>query len=220
MKRSTNIIIGLVLVAIGVVIGLKELNIININIFFKGWWTLFIIIPSLISLINDDDKFTSLTILTIGIILLIGANNIINIDTVISLIFPVCIIFLGLYLIFKSSKNNKFKEKFKNTKCNRDHVAVFSADKFVSGKDFESCNCLSIFGGVDLDLREAVIKDDVIIKSVNIFGSSDIRVPKDVNVEVNSTSIFGGVDNKIKNQDKKPTIYVECVCIFGGMDIK
>jgi predicted membrane protein len=220
MKRSTNIIIGLVLIAMGIIIGLRELDIVNINVFFKGWWTLFIIIPSLISLINDDDKYTSLTILTIGILLLLGARDIIDINTAVSLIFPVCIIFLGLYLVFKSSRKNKYKEKFKDTKCNRDHIAVFASDKFVSGKDFESCNCLSLFGGVDLDLREAVIKDDVIIKSVNIFGSSDIRVPKDVNVEVNSASIFGGVDNKVINKDKKPTIYVESVCIFGGMDIK
>ncbi len=220
MKKSTNIIVGLVLVAIGIIIGLKELDIINVNVFFKGWWTLFIIIPSLISLVNDDDKFTSLTILTIGILLLLGTRGVIDFDTVLSLIFPVCIIFFGLYLIFKSSKNNKFREKFKKTTCDKDYIAIFSGQKYVSGKEFKSCNCLSIFGGVDLDLREAVIKDDVIIKSVNIFGSNDIRVPDDVNVEINSISLFGGIDNKVKNQDKKPTIYIESVCIFGGMDIK
>jgi len=37
-------------------IGLNALNITDINFFFTGWWTLFIIIPSLIGLFNDKDQ--------------------------------------------------------------------------------------------------------------------------------------------------------------------
>ncbi len=49
MKNLESIVIGLILIAIGVIIGLNTLNITDINIFFDGWWTLFIIIPSIIS---------------------------------------------------------------------------------------------------------------------------------------------------------------------------
>ena len=52
MKNLESIVIGLILIAIGVIIGLNTLNITDINIFFDGWWTLFIIIPSIISLLK------------------------------------------------------------------------------------------------------------------------------------------------------------------------
>ena len=39
---------GIVFVLFGIVLGLNALGITNINIFFAGWWTMFIIVPSLI----------------------------------------------------------------------------------------------------------------------------------------------------------------------------
>ena len=49
------------------------------NIFFKGWWTLFVILPSLGSLLFYRNKLTSLYTLAIGIILLLGCNDILTI---------------------------------------------------------------------------------------------------------------------------------------------
>ena len=45
MKTTKSIIWGLALVAFGIILGLKSLKIIDFDIFFDGWWTLFIIIP-------------------------------------------------------------------------------------------------------------------------------------------------------------------------------
>ena len=52
MKNYKNIILGLILILIGIVIGTNSLGITNINIFFSGWWTLFIIIPCFIGLLK------------------------------------------------------------------------------------------------------------------------------------------------------------------------
>ena len=43
MKKIESILWGLVLIVVGVIIGLNTMGITNINIFFDGWWTLFII---------------------------------------------------------------------------------------------------------------------------------------------------------------------------------
>ena len=73
-----------------------------------------------------------------------------------------------------------------------------------------------------MDLREAKIKEDVVINTSSIFGGIDIYVPNNVKVKVKSTSIFGGVDNKkVKNNnDKDYVIYINANCLFGGVDIK
>ena len=43
MKNISKGLWGIVLIAIGVVIGLNSFGVANIDIFFDGWWTLFII---------------------------------------------------------------------------------------------------------------------------------------------------------------------------------
>ena len=65
MKDLGNKILGLIFIVIGIIIMLNALDVTNIDIFFDGWWTLFIIIPSLVSLINQKDITGSLIVLFI-----------------------------------------------------------------------------------------------------------------------------------------------------------
>ena len=52
MKKFSNILWGVILIAIGIIWGLNATGIAKINIFFEGWWTLFLIIPSIIEIIE------------------------------------------------------------------------------------------------------------------------------------------------------------------------
>ena len=56
MKKS-NVIWGLLLIALGVVFGLNALNIATINIFFTGWWTMFLIIPAIAGIVENKDSY-------------------------------------------------------------------------------------------------------------------------------------------------------------------
>lgn len=56
MNNFSKILWGIVLILLGIAIGLNSLNIVSINFFFKGWWTLIIIIPCLIDLFNSDGE--------------------------------------------------------------------------------------------------------------------------------------------------------------------
>ena len=48
MNKISSLLWGLVFIIVGVIFGLNALDITNINVFFDGWWTLFIIIPCFI----------------------------------------------------------------------------------------------------------------------------------------------------------------------------
>ena len=56
MKKTSNILWGLVLVALGVIFALNALDIADFNIFFDGWWTLFIIVPCTVGLFTEREK--------------------------------------------------------------------------------------------------------------------------------------------------------------------
>lgn len=227
MKNSKSIVWGIVLVVVGLILTLNALDIVNVNFFFDGWWTLFIIIPCAIGLFTDEDKTGQIIGLIIGILLLLGCQKIINFDLLWKLIFPIVILVVGLSLIFKNAFNKELSDEIKklNKKVNKDGdtIAIFSGQEVdLEGETFKGKNLCAVFGGIDLDLRKAIIKEDVIINATSVFGGIDIYVPDDVKIVVKSSSVFGGVDNhkKNKNKDKGPTIYVNAACIFGGIDIK
>lgn len=226
MNNIKNILWGIILVIIGVIIGLNTIGITDIDIFFDGWWTLVIIVPCFIGLFTNKDKTGNIISLLVGVILLLGMQNIIDFNLIWKLLLPSIIVIIGLSLIFKNTFNSKINNEIKklnnkNTK-NNEYCATFSGQRIdFPNEEFKGATLNSVFGSITCDLREAKIKEDVVINASSVFGGIDIIVPDDVNIKIKSNSIFGGVNNKKKNnEDKKYTIYVNASCLFGGVDIK
>lgn len=230
MKNLNNILWGIVLVVIGIILALNALEITDISIFFNGWWTLFIIVPCFINLFDSSksEKTGNLIGIIIGVLLLLSCQDILDFELIWKLIFPIVLVIIGLSFIFKNTLKgnitNKIQEinKKNNNKDSKEYAATFSGQKIdLAKEEFKGCSLSAVFGGIELDLTNAEIKEDVVINASAIFGGIDIYVPKDVNVKVNSTSIFGGASNKAHNNDKNEvTIYINTTCLFGGTEIK
>ena len=208
MKKN---LIGLLIIFIGIIFLGNNLEIWNIDIFFKGWWTLFIIIPSIKGIL-EKEYTSSILGLSIGILLLLSSNDIINWDMVGKIFIPVVIIMVGLSILFKSKTVIKDKEKDV-------YFGIFSGTEEKINKLNKNLTCISIFGGIDLDLRNAKIEKDIKIECISIFGGVDIHLPNNINVKSSGIPIFGGFENKMNiEKDAKNTIYIDYVCIFGGVD--
>lgn len=225
MKTVRDIIWGVVFIIIGIIVGLNALDIINIDIFFDGWWTLFIIIPSFIGLFKSDHITGNVIGLFIGGFCLLACQDVITFEVVWKLTIPVVLITIGLSILLRDVFESKTKEMIKKISKNTDksYCATFSSQNIdLDDQLFEGCNIEAVFGEVKFDMRKAIIKEDVVINATAVFGSVDIYVPANVIVKTTSTSIFGGGDCKHMNStDKKAkTIYVNMTNVFGGVDIK
>ena len=111
MNTMKNVFWGIVLIVLGLILGLNALDITNINIFFDGWWTLFIIVPCFIGLFNDKDKTGNIIGLLIGIALLLCSLGILDFDIIWKLSFPTILVIIGLSFVFKDSLNNKINKE-------------------------------------------------------------------------------------------------------------
>lgn len=224
MDKFKKLLWGLVFIILGIIIGLNSLGLTHINIFFKGWWTLFIIVPCFIGLFDDDDKTGNLIGLVIGIVLFLGVNSIISFELIGKLIVPFILVAIGVSILFKESIKSNITEKVTAAKKNglENITATFAGQKAKrDGEEFKGANLDSVFGGIDLDLRNAVIEKEAVIKASAIFGGITILVPSDVTVKVKSTPIFGGVSNKAsQNKENTKILYIDAFCLFGGVDIK
>lgn len=225
MKKTRNVLWGLVFIVIGVIFGLNVLEITDIDIFFDGWWTLFIIVPCFIDLFNEEEKTGNIIGILIGVVLLLCCQGIFEFDIVFKLMLPVILVIIGISFIFKDTLNKKIKDEMKklNKKNNDEYCATFGGQNLdFSNEEFKGCNISAVFGGIECDLKDSIINEDTIINVSAIFGGVDIKMPKNVKVKVTSTPIFGGVSQKRKNpkDDNVKTIYVNATCIFGGVEIK
>ena len=220
MKNCKSIILGIILVLVGVWFGLYATGVVKVNLLFDGWWTLFIIIPSFLGLFDGEERGGSLIGLFVGVLLLLSCQDVLDFDIILKLIVPCVLIVTGLTFIFKGRTKTKNVENFKAV-GGTNYSATFSGQNLdFSNEEFTGTKLDAVFGGIKCDLRDAIIKDDVLIEASAIFGGITILVPKDVNVKITSTSIFGGVDGKSKKDKSGKTIYLNATCLFGGVDVK
>ncbi len=226
MKNFSRSLWGVVFVVIGLVIGLNSFGITDIDLFFDGWWTLFIIVPCFISLFNPENggKMGDIIGLFIGFSLLLISRGVFDYGVIAKLVVPFIFVLIGIHLLFNNTIKAKISEKVREGKKNGLEViaATFSEQRVNKDNEkFEGANLESVFGNIVFDLRKSKPVTEMVIDASAIFGGIEIIVPNDVNVKVKSTAIFGGVSNHISNSENAEyTIYIDAFTMFGGIDIK
>ena len=104
--------------------------------------------------------------------------------------------------------------------------AIFGGkDIRVDNECFTGADLTVIMGAVDINLRNAIISEDVYINVTAIMGGVDIYVPANVRVVTDGCStIMGGIDVNIPyanfNGADTPRLIITGSCIMGGIDIK
>lgn len=248
---------GTFLVLLGIALAARAVGILEFNIFFSGWWTLFIIVPSAIGLVNREKLTSSLFGLGIGILLLAFMQGLIKWDGFIELLISLIFVVIGISFLTRkeesikrekveyydfgsfeenqsysnnSSSNHRDDQFWQKEQYQESTVRGNDFSAFLSGRNyqfineiFSGGNVTSILGNVQLDLRNAILNDDVIINVTCMLGGVDVYIPRNARVVVNCTPIFGGLDNKVITPDNSMehhTIFIRGTCILGGIEVK
>ena len=228
MKKFSNILWGLLFIFVGVIIGLNSFGITDINFFFDGWWTLFIIIPSTIEFFRSRNKVFNLIGIATGVALLLTCQGLLTFEMLWKLALPVILVIIGVALVFKDALLGKSNASYKRASSkkvqNDSHFAAFSTKNIkYDGQIFYGNDLTAVFGSVVCDLRNADFTEDVIINANVTFGGIEILLPEGIKADIKSTAIFGGVEDKRRNSAvlaDSPTVFVSGLCLFGGVDIK
>lgn len=215
--------IGIILIALGAGFLLDQLDIISFTTLISIYWPVFII------LIGANHTFTKGHSTSWGIVLiLVGLFFLLrNLDLFPSDIgkyfWPVLLIVIGVVIIFGRPRHDglaRYKDDILN------HFVVFSGleGKCVS-KDFKGGSATVVFGGIDIDLRDANLSEEgAFLDLVAVFGGIDLKVPDNWKVIVKGTPIFGGWENKTRTPDNpgenQPTLNIKCLVMFGGMGVE
>jgi hypothetical protein len=87
----------------------------------------------------------------------------------------------------------------------------------------KNTHALALFGGMDLDLRDAIFEAPVVeISGFWCFGGLDIKVPEGIEIQDQTAGIFGGTDVRDVGDPAPgaPMLVIKGVSLFGGVSIK
>lgn len=114
MKKTSSILWGIVLIAVGVLIALNVFGATDIDFFFDGWWTLFIIVPCVVGLVTSRDKTGNLIGILIGVFLLLCCQGILTMRRMWQLAIPAIVIIIGIRMICSGifgNQSNKIRKE-------------------------------------------------------------------------------------------------------------
>jgi hypothetical protein len=87
----------------------------------------------------------------------------------------------------------------------------------------KNIQALALFGGMDLDLRNAIFEaPQVEISGFWCFGGLDIKVPEGIEVQDQTAGVFGGTDVRDIGDPAPgaPTLVIKGLTLFGGVSVR
>ncbi len=224
MRKSTIIraFLGLAIVVVGGILFGHNLGLFEFNYWGEFWATLFGVGLSLAGLLlllsGQASRLWGALLLVVGVLKILDVYNILDVN-IWKIFWPALLIIVGLSVAFNfslSKRNRKEKATGGNEK-----VAVFYGEESRVKGDYDGGSATAIFGGVELDLRQAKIKDGAVIEIFTFCGSVGITLPDDVIVKNEVRGILGGSEDKtMPKKDAKKTLHLRGECVLGGLEIK
>ncbi len=237
MKRDVyTIVVGTLFIAAAVAIGGTMLGFFDLNLSLRGWWTVFIIVPALISIVQGGFNAGNAVMLGVGILLLLNAQGVLPEGFGWKLILPFILLVVGFQLLTGGSlcggggrgcgagrNGAKDGEGQRATGDTAFAQAMFGEQTVRPEREkYFGGSYAALFGSVIVDLRDAVITDDVVVTVSALFGGITIFLPEGVRVITHVAPIFGGVDDKRAGGARtgEHTVIVRGSATFGGIEIK
>ena len=145
-------------------------------------------------------------------------------------LWPLLLVAIGVVILLK----RKFPEKFdaystqiqdgEFNYINESNVMAGSSKRFLT-KEFIGGKINCIMGGSEVNLTEADLVNNSVLRVFVVMGGIELKVPKEWNIQLDLMPIAGGVDDKITkypenvvNPDKR--LILTGYVVMGGIEIK
>ena len=181
------------------------------------WWPLVIIVAAALSAMSRPPRLFGPVILgLIGVALLVDRLEVVQIEA--GIVWPIILIAVGVSFLIRRVPSDLGDEA---------HVRAFTAfggtEVASHSAAFEGGHIGSVFGGTELDLRDAHLAPNASLDVFTAFGGTEIKVPKGWKVKTHGLPLFGGFENVTTGETlapDAPTLDVSATVLFGGLEVK
>jgi predicted membrane protein len=227
---SPQFVLGIMIIAVGVVFMLDNLDIIYAGSILRYWPAILVVFGAskIAQARNGSGQIFGWIIVAVGALMLLDRMDFISFrvwDW-----WPVVLIIVGLNFLRGSwaRKRALSEHPFRDVAADSDsyikNMALMSGVKrIITSKEFRGGEISAMMGGCEIDLRDAEMKGNEAVIDVNIvMGGIELRVPMGWSVAVEATPIMGGVEDRsypAKDGLTKKLILTGTI-IMGGVEIK
>ena len=214
-------VIGTGFLAVGALVLLEQQGVLDAGQVISDWWPVLFLVAALLDLVTRPPRYVSATVMGIIGLLLLGVTTDVVGASVWEIAWPVALVALGLWLLLRRPATGVDRDASADETV--DVVALFSGRRVVAtGPRFRGGTATAVFGGVEVDLGQAVVQGEAVLDAVALFGGVDVRVPLGWRVVLDGPAIFGGHESHVPppSAPDAPTLRVRGTAIFGGVDVK
>jgi len=216
------------LIAVGILIILSNLNIISVESLMKYLWPSLLILIGLYNLVRDRRiQIFSVILIGIGTIYLLNELDIIVVTfrQIMMYFWPVLLILIGFNLLFSRPRKIRPIEpsnKPRHTSNQREYNAFLnSVNEQVNNTSFEYSSINSVFASAEIDYSMIEFKNDSASIEINsVFSSVLVKLPSGVRINLSGSPILGDItDKSMGDPNSTKTLNVNFTCILGNIEI-
>lgn len=225
---STQLLFGILVILLGALLLLDNLNVLDIS----GIWiwipSLFILLGLWQLLVNGFRHWVGpLILVSAGGVFQLAALGYLSWELLGQLIWPVGLIVAGLLVILNRSRIGQDQRATIDSTDSVNVFAMFNGlSKQIQSTDFKGGELTAVFGGIELDLHQASIQTRPARLNVTaMFGGTEIRLPANWHVKLNIIGLFGGSSDERRASTDKPEpgeadLVISGLAMFSGVSVK
>src|SRR5687768_6190171 len=222
---SAHLVFGLVVMVIGILFTLDNLNIMDGGLYLSRYWPTGLIAIGAAKMLESRQRgsgvMSGALFAAAGTWLLL--HNLELIEASFLDFWPVLLVIAGVMIVWQGMHVGRVRP------AGADHDSVISAIAVLSGinrgsrsSSFRGGELTAFMGACEIDLRQASIDGEAVIDVFAMWGGVEIQVPDDWRVIGHVTPLLGGFDDKTRPPQSASahTLIVRGVVIMGGVEIK
>ena len=216
---SSQVLLGALIVLVGLLLLGRTTGLYDFGSVFRYLPSLFVVL-GLYAMVRSGFRnlFGPLVIVVLAGAWQLVALNVVESSDVVQL-WPLFLVLFGLSIILSQWRRppDAVGESHVST------LAVFSgSEKRSSAKSFTGANLTALFGGAELDLRDAEVADPPAhVSAIAMFGGVEVIVPREWRVEMDVLPILGGASDerpRRAEEHDEVDLVVSGFAAFGGVE--
>jgi len=218
---SSQVILGLLIVLLGMLMLGQTTDLYDVGFLLDFVPSLFVLL-GVYTLIRSGFRnvFGPLVVIAVAGAWQVVALGYVSADQVVRF-WPVFVVLFGLSLVlsYVRRRPDAAPDTFVSA------IAIFGgSEKRSTSAGFTGANLTALFGGAELDLREAEVADPPAhVNAVALFGGVSVVVPRDWNVELDVLPVLGGAADDRPRRDRthdETDLVVSGFTAFGGVSVE
>jgi predicted membrane protein len=219
---APQLVMGVLIVVVGLLFTLENVGVIDGHDYLR-YWPVALIAVGLLKLWQGTGGavFGGFIFVFAGVWLLLQGMGIVAVS--LWNLWPMLLVFAGASMVWRGMQAHAVEGTTVDAHSTVSALAILAGvNRGNASKTFRGGDLTAIFGGCQIDLRQAAIEGEAVIDVFAMWGGIEIKVPENWSVSGRVTPILGGYEDKTRtvSDGTNQRLLVRGLVIMGGVEIK